>query len=170
MCRFVRAFVVDSQRNHGRWMDQKYHRMVAFCDGWKMKRPRGSPRVYTPKQSHGKTYRPGEIKCDWCQYGERPKNGVCDKCALAFKRLLQSKRWQKFRRAFLSEHPYCIECKPKLVPATDLDHTKPWRYYPDLFWDEAYISPLCHSHHSKKTFMDNGGIGRHHNSYKRRRD
>ena len=49
------------------------------------------------------------------------------------------KEWQKARKFFLKHHPWCVRCKEKgrLVPATVVDHIKPHRGDPDLFWDET---------------------------------
>ena len=49
-----------------------------------------------------------------------------------------SHRWQAARKQFLANHPLCAECEriEKLTPATFVDHIKPHRGDPALFWDE----------------------------------
>lgn len=73
--------------------------------------------------------------------------------------MLQSKKWARLRKAFLSnpETMFCVDCKND-TPAFDLDHKYPWRYFPDLFWDMEHITGRCHSHHSMKTYREDGGI------------
>lgn len=61
--------------------------------------------------------------------------------------------WKKFRLAYLSEHPLCVECLKLylFIPATDVDHIKPLRDRPDLKYELSNLQPLCHKHHSAKT-------------------
>ena len=61
--------------------------------------------------------------------------------------------WQKARKAYLQKHPLCVEClkEGRYVKATDVDHIKPHRGDPLLFWDRDNWQPLCHRHHSMKT-------------------
>lgn len=42
----------------------------------------------------------------------------------------------------MKRHPWCVRCKEKgrLVPATVVDHIKPHRGDPDLFWDEKKLA------------------------------
>lgn len=71
------------------------------------------------------------------------------------------------RLKHLSSHPFCvvcreegkttIECVPK--PAI-VDHIRPHRGRPELFFDESNLQTMCKSHHSKKTIQDMGGYGR----------
>lgn len=64
-------------------------------------------------------------------------------------------RWNKARKLFLQEHPFCVHClkedPPKYVKATDVDHIIPHRGDQKLFWDKKNWQALCHSCHSKKT-------------------
>lgn len=62
-------------------------------------------------------------------------------------------KWQKFRAAYLAQHPLCVHCEAegKIRLATDLDHIIPHRGNMTLFWDFNNLQPLCASHHSKKT-------------------
>ena len=70
------------------------------------------------------------------------------------------REWQKARKFFLKRHPWCVRCKEKgrLVPATVVDHIKPHRGDPDLFWDEKNWQPLCKSCHDHKTMTEDRDI------------
>ena len=72
-------------------------------------------------------------------------------------------RWQKYRLRFLAEHPLCRECwntNKHAVPARHVDHIIPVSGPNDpLFWVPSNHQGLCHSCHSKKTAMENGGFG-----------
>lgn len=48
------------------------------------------------------------------------------------------------RKRFLKEHPLCCKCEEegKYVRATIVDHIKPHRGDPILFWDEENWQPL----------------------------
>jgi len=61
--------------------------------------------------------------------------------------------WQKARKEYLNAHPLCVEClkQGRYVKATDVDHIKPHRGDPTLFWDRDNWQSLCHRCHSKKT-------------------
>ena len=89
------------------------------------------------------------------QLGKPP--AVCSQCVMRFRRILTSYNWRvNVRRAYFANNPFCISCPQyAFVKATDIDHIKPWRYYPSLFWDQSNWQPLCHSCHSKKTIDDN---------------
>lgn len=101
--------------------------------------------------------------------------GICSSCVRYFKVELCSARWIKARRVHLLTYPYCIHCmaselnisvdetrrlsleevaefnKSHLMPATVLDHIFPWRYFPDLFWNQEYWQGLCEPCHRIKT-------------------
>lgn len=69
-------------------------------------------------------------------------------------------RWQKARKAFLSEHPLCIYCQRmgRLKSADVVDHIKPHKGDLDLFWDPMNWQPLCKAcHDSAKHAEDIGG-------------
>ncbi len=63
---------------------------------------------------------------------------------------LYGRRWRKARREFLTHHPLCCYCEQesRVTPATEVDHIKPHRGDPALFWNEDNWQPLCRSHHS----------------------
>ena len=79
-----------------------------------------------------------------------------------FKRLLQSKAWTRYRRGFILQNPFCIECMTKgnPTPTQIVDHIKPWRTHPELFWEATNHQPLCIIHHNQKTNREEGGFGR----------
>ena len=69
--------------------------------------------------------------------------------------------WQKRRTAFLRGHPLFEECRKRgrITPATDVDHIRPHKGDPELFWDWDNLQALCHECHSKKTAREDGGFG-----------
>lgn len=81
---------------------------------------------------------------------------------LKFKRMLQSKRWQRCRKVFIAANPFCIVCKAesRLTPTQIVDHVKPWRTHPELFWVDTNWQPLCMLHHNQKINTEEGGFGR----------
>ena len=123
--------------------------------------------IRRPPEKRGR----GRTTCSWCERGEVPhpsEGGVCDCCVLAFRRILQSKQWGRQRRAYLAERPLCVcdrctrtlpngskEPRPDAKPSEDVDHVKPWRDRPDLFYDTDNWQPLAHSCHSRKTQAEN---------------
>ena len=62
-------------------------------------------------------------------------------------------RWRRLSRAFLRAHPLCAACQRegRYVKATVVDHIKPHRGDPVLFWDQDNWQPLCKHHHDVKT-------------------
>lgn len=70
-------------------------------------------------------------------------------------------RWQKLRKRFILQHPYCEQCmkEGRLTPATDVDHVKPHRGDPALMWSESNLQALCHVCHARKTAREDGGFG-----------
>jgi len=63
--------------------------------------------------------------------------------------------WRRNRARFLKYHPVC-ECCGK--PATEPHHRIPRRRGGRDTWDN--LEALCHSCHSRKTVLDDGGLGR----------
>ena len=63
------------------------------------------------------------------------------------------RRWRNARIEFLSQHPLCIVCEAtgKIEAATVIDHIRPHRGDPVLFWDRQNWQPLCDAHHAEKT-------------------
>ena len=70
------------------------------------------------------------------------------------------RRWQKARAWYLRRRPWCVRCKAegRLTPATVVDHIKPHRGDPELFWDEKNWQPLCKSCHDKKTMTEDRNL------------
>ena len=64
-------------------------------------------------------------------------------------------RWRKARKRYLTKHPLCVECLKKDPPmyreATVVDHIRPHRGDPVLFWDESNWQALCKECHDLKT-------------------
>lgn len=61
--------------------------------------------------------------------------------------------WQRARKRYLEAHPLCAECERegRYTKATVVDHIKPHRGNPQLFWDTSNWRPLCKHHHDIKT-------------------
>ena len=73
-------------------------------------------------------------------------------------------RWQKESKAFLRAHPLCEcdECqagKLRVMAATVVDHRKPHRGDPVLFWDQSNWQAMAKDCHDKKTATEDGGFG-----------
>ena len=62
-------------------------------------------------------------------------------------------RWRKARKAWLAEHPLCVECKEggRVEAATVVDHIVPHRGDYEVFWDEDNWQSLCGLHHQRKS-------------------
>lgn len=71
---------------------------------------------------------------------------------------LYGRRWQAERRAFLAEHPLCVDClaEHRVTPATELDHIVRHEGNLALFWDRTNWAGRCKSHHSQKTAHEVG--------------
>lgn len=70
--------------------------------------------------------------------------------------------WTRASKIFLAQHPLCAECQRqgKVTPATEVDHIVPHKGDQALFWRTSNWQALCHSCHSRKTVMEDGGFGR----------
>ena len=73
-------------------------------------------------------------------------------------RLYDLARWKRFRKMALSRQPVCQtpECNRL---ATDVDHVKAVNAGGERF-DFDNVQCLCHSCHSRKTVLEEGGFGR----------
>ena len=62
-------------------------------------------------------------------------------------------RWRRLSKSFLRAHPLCAQCQRegKYVKATVVDHIRPHRGDPELFWNPENWQPLCKHHHDVKT-------------------
>lgn len=58
-------------------------------------------------------------------------------------------RWERYRLSFLDAHPLCAMCQAegRITPATVVDHRRPHKGDPALFWDPDNHQPLCKPHH-----------------------
>jgi 5-methylcytosine-specific restriction protein A len=76
------------------------------------------------------------------------------------KRMYNLKRWKDLRKLQLTEQPFCAMCETlgKLVPATVVDHVKPHRGDPELFFHNQFQS-LCKMHHDRnKQIEERSGV------------
>ena len=66
-------------------------------------------------------------------------------------RLYSTQRWRKLSIVYKKRHPLCCECERNgLVRATEIvDHIKPAKSHPELFWEWSNLRPLCHDCHSR---------------------
>lgn len=64
------------------------------------------------------------------------------------------RKWQHARSRYLSANPLCVNCYKdgRFVKATVVDHIKPHRGDPKLFWDENNWQALCKKCHDYKTW------------------
>ena len=72
-----------------------------------------------------------------------------------------SAAWMKARRAYLCEHPMCVMCAQlgQHTFAEVVDHIKPHKDDPELFWDEANWQAICkRCHDSHKRRQDHTGV------------
>lgn len=73
--------------------------------------------------------------------------------------VLYGRKWRAARRVFLSLHPYCAYCREegRIRPAVDVDHIKPHKGDPILFWDESNWQGLCKHHHQSTKAREERG-------------
>ena len=76
-----------------------------------------------------------------------------DRVNLAVRRWYRTARWKRLRAELFAENPLCATCaaQQRTEVWTDLDHIRPHRGDPRLFWDRANLQGLCKSCHSAKT-------------------
>lgn len=73
-------------------------------------------------------------------------------------------QWQKFRAAFLRDHPMCEDPSGCLDSSTDVDHIDGLGPDGPRGFDPTNCRALCHRHHSRRTAKDQPGgwaAGRH---------
>ena len=77
------------------------------------------------------------------------------------KQTMYNRRWQIYRKTFLSDNPFCVVCiaENRLTPATVVDHIVPHKDDYDLFWDVNNHQPMCKRCHDRKTATHDGGFG-----------
>ena len=65
-------------------------------------------------------------------------------------RLYDKRRWRRESRAFLRANPLCRMCEARgrTTLATVVDHIKPHKGDPALFWDRDNWQGLCATDHS----------------------
>ena len=71
-------------------------------------------------------------------------------------RYLYGRRWKAARLSFLKLQPLCVMCKPKIEPATVVDHIQDHKGDKLMFWDRNNWQPLCKKCHDVKTGIENG--------------
>lgn len=70
---------------------------------------------------------------------------------------LDGAEWKRRSKRFLREHPFCAcGCGGW---AEVVDHIKPHKGDPALFWDEGNWQSLTKRHHDQKTAREDGGFG-----------
>ena len=68
--------------------------------------------------------------------------------------LYNTTRWQKLRRVVIAAHPVCQVCGKEV--ATVVDHIKPHRGDPELFFTPENLQALCKPCHDRKSFTEDG--------------
>jgi 5-methylcytosine-specific restriction protein A len=59
--------------------------------------------------------------------------------------------WRQFALRYLTENPLCVDCSPKVTPATEVHHVKKLRDNPEFKYDEAWLMALCSDCHKART-------------------
>lgn len=74
---------------------------------------------------------------------------------------MYSWNWRKYSQNYIKAHPLCRICLEdgKIIPATEVDHIIPHKGDKDLFWAEDNHQALCKPCHSRKTVLEDGGLG-----------
>lgn len=70
------------------------------------------------------------------------------------------KKWQNASKRYLTAHPLCEICKKngKCTKATVVDHIKPHRGNPELFWNPENWQALCKPCHDHKTGKEDRNV------------
>ena len=72
--------------------------------------------------------------------------------------MYRCKQWFKLRARVKHEEPVCRTRFCGQL-ATDVDHIRPHKGDPRLFFDRGNLQALCHGCHSRKTSRFDGGFG-----------
>lgn len=118
-------------------------------------------RFYTMKRGDTVPHRIARpCRAFMCPNTTTNANGYCDEHQVLARERRGSARqrgytydWEKASKAFLREHPLCVEClkENRLTPAEVVDHIIPHRGNKKLFWDKSNWQSLCKHHHDQKT-------------------
>lgn len=78
---------------------------------------------------------------------------------------LYGREWQRESKLFLRQHPLCMcqdcdEGRKRVLSATVVDHKRPHRGDPELFWDRGNWQSMNEACHNRKTATEDGGFGR----------
>ena len=96
--------------------------------------------------------------CGRC--GGLKRNGKCERCgkARAAHPRKTSERgygwdWQKFRAAYLAEHPLCMDClaEDRAVAATEVHHRAKIKDRPGQRLEAENCMALCDRHHNERS-------------------
>lgn len=76
-------------------------------------------------------------------------------------RIYDTSQWKRLRKLYLSLHPLCEVCSKmdKVTPATQVDHVIAINEGGEPFALDNLMA-LCSHHHSRKTVLRDGGLGR----------
>lgn len=129
----------------------------ASCPGTRRKRPKlmrlsvaDAPPHACPSPGCGGSAAHGQRWCAACKEARLGERRARQRPAT---RLYGSAAWKRIRRAVLAEQPICCMCKR--AASTDCDHID--GDYRNT--SRSNLQGLCHSCHSRKTSMEDGGFG-----------
>lgn len=105
-------------------------------------------RIYRPCSGSSSCPNPGTVR-GRCPAHAAEWERARDLVRSEDRTIRNSARWQRLRRAFLRDNPWCSwpNC---FDAATDVDHITPISSGGDP-WNVANLQGLCHRHHSRKT-------------------
>lgn len=71
-------------------------------------------------------------------------------------------KWAKVAQRYLATHPMCVHCaaEGKMRKAVEVDHIVSLRQNHALKYDLDNLQALCKRCHSRKTAIEDGGLGR----------